>query len=308
MDLKTIIQQSLSMPKDNLGDRSTYVGASDLGCERKGCHEKLFPSYKSFETLVRFKRGELVESIVKEALEKNGINHVCQFEAVHPDKPYLKAHLDFMFSTPAEMGVLECKSVSFIPEEPYDEWEKQLYYQMGLLALKHGQKKIKGAVVAMDLQTGDVRIFNGFKHNPQMFSALEASAERIWQSVQKRDIRNLRTNPSPLCSYCTFRSDCSAFFADNNSELVDLNPIQEDVYRYVEAKMLEKEGKEQSFHAKARIELFLGKYTTGLAGSILIKKATRQKETIDFPAFKAAHPDLYEEFKRKTSYSILKVS
>ena len=67
MDLKSIIQKSLLQPKDELGDRSTYVGASDLGCERKGCLEKLTPSQKSFETLVRFKRGDLVESIVKEA-------------------------------------------------------------------------------------------------------------------------------------------------------------------------------------------------------------------------------------------------
>jgi hypothetical protein len=64
MDLKTIIQKNLLRPKEELGDRSTYVGASDLGCELKGCLEKLTPSRKSFETLVRFKRGDLVESIV----------------------------------------------------------------------------------------------------------------------------------------------------------------------------------------------------------------------------------------------------
>lgn len=307
MDLKTIIQKSLLLPKDELGDRSTYVGASDLGCERKGCLEKLTPSKKSFETLIRFKRGDLVESIVKEALENNGISHVCQLEAIHPEKPHLKAHLDFTFANKIEMGVLECKSVSFIPEEPYDGWEKQLHYQMGLLALSHGNKKIKGAVIAMDLQTGDVRIFNGYKHSPLMFKELEASAERIWESFQKKDTRSLNTNQSPLCSYCNYRSDCPAFFVDE-SKVVDLSPIQEDVNQYMDAKLLEKEGKSLSFQAKGRIERFLGKFTTGKAGETLIRVSARQKETMDMNNFKLSHPDLFQEFKKTTPYTVLTIS
>ncbi len=307
MDLKTIIQQSLLRPKDELGDRSTYVGASDLGCELKGCLEKLTPSPKSFETLVRFKRGDLVENIVKEALECSGIKHVCQLEATHPEKPHLKAHLDFTFSNTYEIGVLECKSVSFIPEAAYDGWEKQLFYQMGLLSLIRPQKKIKGAVIALDLQSGDVRIFNGYTHSPLVFKELEASAERIWQSFQKQNTKNLKPNRSPLCSYCNFRSDCPAFFI-KDSELVDLTPIQQDVDGYVDAKLLEKEGKTQSFQAKARIERFLGKFAAGKAGDTVIRISSRQKETIDMDAFKSAHPDLYEEFKRTTPYTVLNIS
>ena len=141
MDLKTIIQKSLLKPKDELGDRSTYVGASDLGCELKGCLEKLRPSQRSFETLVRFKRGELVESIVKEALDNNKTSHVCQLEATHPKKPHLKAHLDFTFSNQTEMGVLECKSVSFIPDAPYDGWEKTAFLSNGIAFVKPSSKK-----------------------------------------------------------------------------------------------------------------------------------------------------------------------
>ena len=307
MDLKTIIQKSLLKPKDELGDRSTYVGASDLGCELKGCLEKLKPSQRSFETLVRFKRGELVESIVKEALDNNKISHVCQLEATHPKKSHLKAHLDFTFSNQTEMGVLECKSVSFIPDVPYDGWEKQLFYQMGLLSLNHPAKKIKGAVIAMDLQTGDVRIFNGYKHSSLMFTELENSAERIWQSFVKKDPRNLSTNRSPLCSYCNHRSNCPAFFI-KDSDIVDLTPIQQDVDLYMDAKQMEKEGKDLSFQAKDRIERFLGTYTAGKSGETLVKVSNRQKETLDMHKFKSDHPDLFQEYKKTTSYSVLNIS
>ncbi|MBU0995281.1 MAG: hypothetical protein KJ737_22525 [Proteobacteria bacterium] len=75
MDLKTVIQKSLLQPKEELGDRSTYVGASDMTCERKGCLEKLTPKKRAFKTLLRFKRGDLVVNIVKEALVKSGIIH-----------------------------------------------------------------------------------------------------------------------------------------------------------------------------------------------------------------------------------------
>ncbi|MFZ5572886.1 MAG: hypothetical protein ACOZF0_21005 [Thermodesulfobacteriota bacterium] len=307
MDLKTIIQEFLQRPKDELGDRSTYIGASDLACERKGCLEKLTPSRKSFETLLRFKRGDLVESIVKEALDHNEIKHVCQLEAVHPQKPHLKAHLDFTFGNQTEMGVLECKSVSFIPQEPYDGWEKQLYYQMGLLSLNHRQKKIKGAVIALDLQTGDVRIFNGYNHSPLLFKDLEASADRIWQALQNQNPDSLHTNKSPLCAYCHFRSDCPAFFVDD-AKVVDLSPIQQDVNQYLDAKLMEKEGKSLSFQAKARIEQFLGEFTAGKAGDTIIKVSARQKETLDFGAFKSAHPDLFEEYKKTTPYTVLTIS
>ena len=197
-------------------------------------------------------------------MENGNISHVSQLESIHPEKPHVRAHLDFTFTNRNEIGVLECKSVSFIPNEPYDGWEKQIYYQMGLLALNHRKKKIKGAVIALDLQTGDVRIFNGYKHNPLIFRELEASADRIWQSLQNKDIQNLKTNKSALCSYCQYRENCPAFFVDG-STVVDLSPIQKDVDRYMDAKLLEREGKSLSFQAKARIQRFLGQFRTGRA-------------------------------------------
>jgi len=307
MELQTIIKESLSRPKEELGDRTTYVGGSDLGCERKGCLEKLTPSTKSLETMIRFKRGDMVESILKDALEESGICFEWQYEAVHPQKPYLKAHLDFTFMGVKEIGVLESKSVSSMPGKPYDGWIKQLHYQMGLVALNHPQKHVKGAVIAMDVQTGNIQMFNGYCHSPQKFMELEASGDRIWESLKKRDLTDLVPNKTPLCSFCSFRADCPAFFIDASEGVVDLSPISERVNQYLDGKTMEKEGRSLAGAAKSDIIEYLGPGTAGKDGDLTIQVLFRNRQTLDTAGIRAAYPDLYEEFKKKTSYTILDV-
>ena len=65
--------------KTELGDRSEYIGASDIvGCPRRVVLDKLNPPKHSMETLVRFERGHLAEDIVANALQSAGYGKFCQ--------------------------------------------------------------------------------------------------------------------------------------------------------------------------------------------------------------------------------------
>ena len=53
----------------DLGNRSEYIGASDVGqCPRKTIMGKLFPQPITIEQQIVFERGHLAENIVHESL------------------------------------------------------------------------------------------------------------------------------------------------------------------------------------------------------------------------------------------------
>jgi CRISPR-associated exonuclease Cas4 len=66
--LNDIFYDYLSRVDPALGDRSTYVGASDVGgCPRRVVLEKKTPPEFDLQTLISFMRWHLVENIMKAA-------------------------------------------------------------------------------------------------------------------------------------------------------------------------------------------------------------------------------------------------
>tara|TARA_Y100001954_G_scaffold237635_1_gene302002 strand:+ start:29421 stop:30644 length:1224 start_codon:yes stop_codon:yes gene_type:complete len=142
---------------NELGDRSRYVGMSDIGkgmeCMRAAVASKLgitaipavsaidgFTSKELAQTLGRqliLQRGHWQEHGIEKALVSTGVKLLPQLEICieHSDVP-IKAHLDFTLvwggKRPA-VRILELKSNERIPESLYASYEAQLYGQVGLL-------------------------------------------------------------------------------------------------------------------------------------------------------------------------------
>ena len=144
-----------------LGDRSTYVGMSDIGkgaeclraavaCKlhmartpttldiaewfRAGEHERIRAALRRNLIL---QRGHWIEAGLTKVLHANGSNLIHQLEIVveHDGVP-IRAHLDFTlvwgWPRPA-IRILELKSTERIPDTLYPAYETQLYGQLGLL-------------------------------------------------------------------------------------------------------------------------------------------------------------------------------
>lgn len=126
-----------------LGDRSTYVGLSDIGraleCPRAALLNKISPRPQvSLQKLLTLQRGHWFEYGIGQALAVHNLHILPQLElaVIHNDVP-IKAHLDFTLvwdkPRPA-VRILELKSTEYLPETLYASYETQLYGQVGFLA------------------------------------------------------------------------------------------------------------------------------------------------------------------------------
>ena len=145
--LRALIRQGLQAVahKDtlaHLGDRSTYIGMSDIGqhweCPRAALARKVLPTTNSLERLLTLQRGHWFESGVGQALTSLGLHILPQLEInwQYQGVP-IKAHLDFVLVWGAPVNairILEVKSTDKLPASPHDSHLLQLHGQIGLLA------------------------------------------------------------------------------------------------------------------------------------------------------------------------------
>lgn len=126
-----------------LGDRSQYIGLSDIGraleCPRAALCNKVFPRPQpDLQKLLTLQRGHWLEHGIGQALAAQSLRVLPQLELslTHNGVP-IKAHMDFVLvwekPRPA-VRILELKSTGRLPEMLYTSYECQLYGQAGLLA------------------------------------------------------------------------------------------------------------------------------------------------------------------------------
>ena len=145
--LRALIRQGLQAVahKDtlaHLGDRSSYIGMSDIGqhweCPRAALARKVLPTTNSLERLLTLQRGHWFESGVGKALASLGLYVLPQLEINWQYQGVsIKAHLDFVLVWGAPVNairILEVKSTDKLPASPHDSHLLQLHGQIGLLA------------------------------------------------------------------------------------------------------------------------------------------------------------------------------
>ena len=289
-----------------LGDRSQYIGSSDVtGCMRKAVMEKLDPTEPDLTTLLRYERGHMVEGILKKALDSMGVEHEYQHEASHPEAP-LKAHIDFLFHGKNTEAILECKSVSCIPGTSYENWIVQLHYQMGLLAMEMPDKAVRGAIFAMDLNSGDRKMFNGYRFDPVIFGGLVKKAEEIWDCVcSNEDDKKMKTEKGPLCAWCHGRPGCPAFRV--NGDIPEV-PIEEDVLNYISLKETEKNLKGEIKELSEMIKAAIKNNTDNgkiKAGDYIATLSQRTRTGLNDNLLKKEKPDIHKKYSTTSSYEVL---
>jgi len=166
--LRAALQKlALQQTTETLGDRTTYIGASDIAaCPRKTIMSRIMPGEPDLATLLRFRRGHMAEDIVAAAFNAAGFtNFERQVEVVHKGEVPLKAHIDFVFTSEATRtkAILEVKAPETLPDQPYGSWEMQLYLQMGILAVNSpGYRVEKGAILALNFGHEGLELYNSY--------------------------------------------------------------------------------------------------------------------------------------------------
>ena len=288
-----------------LGDRSTYIGASDIGgCPRKGVLSKLFKQEESLETLIKFKRGHLAETFLSDIFSRTKYKWTSQAEIVHPEKPYILAHIDFLFYTSnyKKFGVAEIKTVSSIPSEPYESWVFQVQLQMGLLKLKYPDSDIRGSILVIDLNSGKMVEFNGMTPDSQIFNSLIEKADSMWELLEKKETENLPTEESNLCAFCFFKNTCPNFTGSEVPETIKLATQQ---YSMLSASIKELEKAKDNVKNQL-IDLVDGECNLAFDGNkLVIKQST--SERVDSKLLKTNYPDVYAACTKTSECTFFRV-
>lgn len=293
-----------------LGDRTTYIGSSDVGsCARKVYLQKKYPSSEppDFSTMMKFSRGHVAENLIDNIFEAAGVKHLydTQVEVRHPEYP-LKAHIDFLFysdfdGTP-ELHVIEVKSVNGIPDEPYPSWVDQLNFQLGLLRLKYPKKKLGGSILAVDLNAGQVHQFNGYEYNKTLFNYLCNRALNMLDCLEGKE--EAQPSVSQLCAYCSYRSDCPAMALPE----IDLPPeIEALATKYVELGSIRNDADHEMRCIREELLEFTGPVFRGRCDGIdLVVTSVAPSKVVDSQRLKKQFPDIYPEvLKERSGYSKL---
>lgn len=174
----------------NLGDRSQYIGLSDIGraleCPRAALCNKVFARPQpNLQKLLTLQRGHWLEHGIGQALAAQGLHILPQLELslVHNGVP-IKAHMDFVLvwekPRPA-VRILELKSTERLPETLYTSYECQLYGQAGLLAQEWDKPSFSirdehGAILHRNLTMPELCKAHFSLHLPTDLAAVDVEA------------------------------------------------------------------------------------------------------------------------------------
>ncbi len=125
-----------------LGDRSQYIGISDIGraleCPRAALYNKVYTRPQAnLQQLLTLQRGHWLEHGIEQAFKAQDIHILPQLELsfTHNNTP-IKAHFDLVLAWeqphPA-IRIVELKSTQNLPDTLYTAYEMQLYGQVSFM-------------------------------------------------------------------------------------------------------------------------------------------------------------------------------
>jgi hypothetical protein len=299
--LQTFLEKALKeknrLSSQHLGDRSTYIGASDIGgCPRKAVQTRTRPVEHDAATLLKFARGHAAEDLIHGIFQAGGLTPLREMEIRHPKYPDLLCHIDFLFKAKSgRLHVVELKTTNGLPETPYGSWVDQLHFQMGLLALAYPDADIGGSILAIDLNAGTWHEFNSYKPNEIIFDLLVAKGRRIKSCLDAGETPDVE--PGLLCGYCPYRTDCPAFL---DGAIVIPDEVKNLAHRHLEATEQKKAVEKKVNKLKHDVLSFTGTCFKGTSDSLFINASkVGPSETVDAQLLKSRFPEVYQQVKKE---------
>jgi len=292
---KSIKKFAQQQTKDTLGDRSKYIGASDIGgCPFKTVMSKTNPPEISLQQELIFFRGHIAEEFVARGLSGLHIEPQVEIESEISGFP-LKAHIDFMARGKEKDVIVEVKSTSAPLYEPYESWILQVTFQMGLIHQQTGEMP-DAYVIALDVNTGWIDEFK-IEFDDAIFNTCLSKADHIISAL--RGECEPKAITQYYCSTCPFKMQCpkqGQFAKDLPSALYeDLEFIKASKVMAKEAKKRESRVKE--YMVNVGIEA-LKEETTQSVVTVKEMQSTR----VNTDKLKELYPEIYAECSNTSSY------
>jgi CRISPR-associated exonuclease Cas4 len=289
----------------DLGDRSQYIGASDIGsCLRKAYLSKTESVTHSFEQLIVFARGHVGETLIKQMLDSGSEKLTLreQVEVTGEVEGFkTKAHIDFVLESKDEIINFEVKTTSTPLEHPYDSWIIQVHHQMALLQ-KTTTKKIRSYVIAIDLNTGWLKPFE-IDYNPYFASVAEKRTSILAKALLNKE--EPQAEEQLYCSRCEFKANCPAHTMAISKEVPQ--ELQQQFSKLLAFRPHEKQVKNLKKQIAAYMDA-IGVQQLTLGNHKITKVDVAGKEVVDYSQLKAMYPEASNNVKvKRDGYSFLKI-
>lgn len=307
---RAFIVLSVEMSK-HIGDRSKYVGASDIaGCPRKAALKRLRPEKeRSVAEQMIMAIGHAVEDIIARLFTAGGFaGFKREVEFVHPAHSFIRCHVDFLYETGTEIRIRELKSTKGNPEDPYPSWVDQLLVQMGLATICVPGKLVSGSIMAVNRAKGDCTEYTGYTPNSHLTDYYVEKGKRIWAAITGvGPVPNPEPGDGNLCGYCHHKPDCPAHDTTKMQQLPSHLAKIAEKYKALSAEKKEIEAKLDTF--KCELLEFTGDKYKGAAGDIVVNVISfPESETVDSKKLKKDFPEIYAKVKKpKAAYVKLEV-
>lgn len=287
----------------SLGDRSKYIGASDVGsCLLKAYLGKTQHVEHDIAQHIVFQRGHLSEDLVAKMLHGTPYKTQVEVSGKTNNGYDIKAHIDFTVDFGKECVVIEAKSTSLEVDEPYTSWVLQVQMQMGLLQSQCKGKKVRGYVIAINVNTGWFKTFEVLP-SKALFDVAMANANTLAEALVKKEAPE--GSAELYCSKCAFKGNCPVITRMTQENLP--KDVVEVVKKLATKTAVEKEIKE----LKRQLQEFMEATGINIAKAdnhtvSLVKN--RGKKSADMDLLKKCAPDIYEKVECYSgAYSYLKV-
>lgn len=234
-----------TVESSHLGDRSTYIGASEMDfskCPQQIIKNKRFPIAPDYKSALRFVKGHAMEDKLEDALKAaadqflkaSEVEFIREIEYTHATLA-LKAHIDFQ-TTPNELAKIvgkenispeiEACHVVFMEVKSTTQAvsEDQIHSQLGI-ANSAGIKAVNFCIV-IDTGTGDIEVKGPYFHNASRYLDLENRGSYLLGCLEGRFQPKAISGIS--CSFCHYRDECSAFPCLELPEEIALKVIHSD--------------------------------------------------------------------------------
>lgn len=285
----------------SLGDRSRYIGASDIsGCLRSSYLSKVAKREDDIKQLLTFERGHQFENIVRKFLYGETFKEQVEIKNAKTSNGFpLKPHLDFVIydKERKKATVVEAKSTKNTIEL-YDSYVLQTQLQMGLLQAQCGSDWTVNGLIFVISTESEYEVFP-VEQNKTLFDMAMQRADVLADSLKKGI--EPEAEIQAYCNLCQFKSDCKAISKGVDKQL-PFN-IKSSIRKLKTLQGVEKEIK----NIKETVKSFMEATNTLVAKcddtTVSLCKSSGDKYSVDVNLLRVEQPDIFAKYRKESRNS-----
>ena len=322
-----IALQSRMEQNQRLGDRTQYVGASEIGsCLRRVVSSKLYPEQFDQASMGRMLAGKALENEVVQLVRialKGRLRNTgrVQLNLQHQTLPF-QAHPDGIALGGIDgldgEGILEVKTASsstfqrFLKEGLPTQYLDQVQAQMGLSGLSWALLVLVSRENLADQTTFTIRF------NPEHYARLEERASKAASVLADNNIlTGLYGEPDRgFCYSCPYSRNCESFCAlreaGQRGEIPEVTRLQLEC-QIEELNSLESiSGPMQDRISELRDQVKTALISSGASKVVLdngtVQMVESSRTSFDSKSLQREAPDLYSRFQKTSTFSTLRIN